>query len=287
MTGDIPRPEIKTNLPMPDLSQILPDNLAYLERIERSDDEQYSFVPHEIWKASHEKILENLGLTSEKINILLEKIDKLNVQTKDPLKDIWSNSRRIESYATTLALLQKLFDENIQGRQIVEVGCNRRGLLVESLLSAEGAEMTGVDCNLGFHDSGKDEEKEGFLKKVKKMGPNFVESRWEDIEKHFESGTVDASYIHHMYPKPQEGGEFADNPGEFRKHIARAMYKITKPGGFFVIGQTEDPYFDGKYNNEYVPDRICFEEAGFKYYEIRKIPGSDIINMRIFQKPTN
>ena len=133
-------------------------------------------------------------------------------------------------YIPDIALIHKLFGDDLSGRTIVEVGPGREGIMVLGYLASCGAKVVAVDVEYPGR----------ILEEYPEV--EFINGRWENIDKLLKDRKADIIYTHNMYPYPEQGGKFDRDQGAFEEHARQAMDKVLVPGGIYMGHSIESDY---------------------------------------------
>jgi hypothetical protein len=194
--------------------------------------------------------------------------------TRKKIFEFWGekeDSNISTTYYPDVALITRLYGNNLTGRTIIEVGPGREGISVLAYLASLGANTIAIDI-------------QPFSENFLKEHPNvkFLWGRWENLEKLVKDQKVDLIYTHNMHPNPEAGGEFDDgtNAGKkrFEEHTRQIMDRVLKPGGIYM-GHHVESDFVLFYPPEYI-EQNKYKENSFSQIIEDGFQG-DIINKRL------
>ncbi len=134
-------------------------------------------------------------------------------------------------YLPILAISKTLFEGNLEGKVIVEIGPGREGFFILQYLSQRGADTVGIDV---------DDPGEGIRGKTPNV--KFISGSWEEISGLLPPGSVDMIYTHYMHPHPEQGGKYEHNRKAFEIAAQGEMDKVLKPNGFYVGHSVETDF---------------------------------------------
>jgi predicted SAM-dependent methyltransferase len=143
-----------------------------------------------------------------------------------------SNTNGIHSYAPIISFIKKIHNNDLSGKNILEIGARSYGVSALSYLNSLGAEVHALDSS----------EKPGD-NILKNNNIDYVNGRWENVSKIFNDESMDIIYINYMYPSPYGGGPFSGisklGPeyilNMFEAYIAKETHKVLKPNGLYIM----------------------------------------------------
>lgn len=163
--------------------------------------------------------------------------------------------KKSEYYLPIIAIIQKMFKEDLKDKMIAEIGPGIKGETALAYLSSKGAKVIGIDK---------------FLKKGRfSLETESIKGEWENVP--LKRNQIDAIYVVRMSPQDWEGKE------EKEKEVAKNIKDSLKTNGFFLNAGTSADH------------RLSFfalRDTDYSVIQFKmKNPGTEDTKILIAQKP--